>query len=92
MSQASLWNGSTKLDDLNDRLNLNLESDDYDSIGGMVIGLLGHLPEEQEAVDYQNLHLIVEHVEKNRIDKIRIQIHSVDESEEAEDKAPEGEG
>ncbi len=85
-------NGSTKLDDLNDRLNLNLESNDYDSIGGMVIGLLGHLPEEQEAVDHQNLHLIVEHVEKNRIDKIRIQIHSLEQLEESEDKAPEGEG
>ena len=32
--------GAMKLDDLNDSLGLNLESEDYDSIGGLVIGLL----------------------------------------------------
>ncbi len=67
-----LVNGSTKLDDLNERLNLDLESDDYDSIGGLVIGLLDHLPEQGEQVQYHNLRLIVEHVEKNRIDKIHL--------------------
>ena len=36
-----LVEGSMKLDDLNDRLNLNLESEDYDSLGGLVIGLFG---------------------------------------------------
>ena len=41
-----LVSGSAKLDDLNDRLGLELESEDYDSIGGLVIGLLEHLPEE----------------------------------------------
>ena len=46
-----LVNGSAKLDDLNDRLGLELESEDYDSIGGLVIGLLDHLPEEGEEVD-----------------------------------------
>lgn len=35
-----------KLDDLNDQLGLDLESEDYDSIGGFIIGLLDHLPEE----------------------------------------------
>ncbi|MDD3252677.1 MAG: hemolysin family protein [Lachnospiraceae bacterium] len=65
-----LVSGATKLDDLNERLGLELESEDYDSIGGLVIGLLDHLPEEGEAVDYENLHLVVEHMDKNRIDKI----------------------
>ena len=37
-----------KLDDLNDQLGLDLESEDYDSIGGFIIGLLDHLPEEGE--------------------------------------------
>ena len=62
-----LVNGSCKLDDLNECLGLKLESEDYDSIGGLVIGLLDHLPDEGEEVDYKNLHLMVEHVEKNRI-------------------------
>ena len=66
--------GSMKLDDLNDRLDLKLESEDYDSIGGLVIGLLDHLPEEGEDVVVDNVRLVVECVEKNRIDKIHLYI------------------
>jgi len=79
-----LVQGSTKLDDLNDRLGLSLESQDYDSIGGLVIGLLEHLQEEGESVDHGNLRLLVEHVEKNRIEKVRIEIHKEQEEEETE--------
>lgn len=64
--------GSMKLDDLNEFLELSLESEDYDSIGGLIIGLLDHLPEEGEEVEHMDLRLIVDHVEKNRIDKIRL--------------------
>lgn len=56
--------GSMKLDDLNDMLGLKLESEDYDSIGGLVIGLLDHLPEDGEEVTYENLRLVVEHMKK----------------------------
>jgi len=42
--------GSMKLDDLNDILGTDIESEDYDSIGGHMIELLGHLPEEGETV------------------------------------------
>ena len=81
-----LVQGATKLGDLNDRLGLSLESEDYDSIGGLVIGLLEHLPEEGEAVDHGNLRLLVEHVEKNRIEKVRLVIHREQEEEEPEEK------
>ena len=77
-----LVSGSAKLDDLNDRLDLELESEDYDSIGGLVIGLLEHLPEEGEAVDCGNIRLVVEHIEKNRIDKIRLFIQQESDREE----------
>lgn len=69
-----LINGAVKLDDINERLELKLESEDYDSIGGLVIGLLDHLPEEGETVEHENVRLTVEHVEKNRIDKVRLHI------------------
>ena len=62
-----LVEGSMKLDDLNDMLDLELESDDYDSIGGLVIGLLDHLPDEGEEVTHKGVRLVVEKVEKNRI-------------------------
>lgn len=50
-------NASLKLDDLNEYLNLKLESEDYDSLGGLVIGLLDHLPEEGEEVTHKGLRI-----------------------------------
>ncbi len=63
---------ATKLDDLNDQVGLELESEDYDSIGGFVIGLLDHLPEEGEEVVHENMRLVVEKVDRNRIETIHI--------------------
>lgn len=64
--------GAMKLDDLNDRLGLELESEDYDSVGGLVIGLLDHLPDEGEEVEENGIRFIVEKVDKNRIDRIKL--------------------
>ena len=64
--------GAMKLDDLNDQLGLELESEDYDSIGGLVIGFLDHLPEEGESVKHEGLRFVVEKMDKNRIEKIHI--------------------
>ena len=62
---------------------------EYDSIGGLVIGYLDHLPEEGEDVTIGNVRLVVEHVEKNRIDKIHVYI--LESPEEEKESAPEGE-
>ncbi|MBE5988388.1 MAG: HlyC/CorC family transporter [Paenibacillaceae bacterium] len=67
-----LVEGSMKLDDLNDRLGLELESEDYDSIAGLIIGLLDRLPEQGEEVVCNNIRLVVEALDKNRIDKVRM--------------------
>ena len=49
------------------------ESEDYDSIGGLIIELLEHLPEKgEEAVTDKGVRLIVDELDKNRIDKVRI--------------------
>ncbi|MDO4325726.1 MAG: hemolysin family protein [bacterium] len=76
--------GSMRLDDLNDRLGLELESEEYDSIGGLMIGLLDHLPEEGESVDYENLHMAVEKMDKNRIDRVHLWINEKKQTEEEE--------
>lgn len=72
--------GSVKLDDLDERLNLEFQSDEYDSIGGLVIGLLNHLPQEKEEVVVENVRLVVECVDKNRIDKIHLYLLSPSEA------------
>lgn len=57
-----------KLEDLNDLLDLELESEDYDSIGGLIIGQLDRLPEEGESVVCDGIRLVVDRLDKNRID------------------------
>lgn len=63
--------GSTNLDDLNDRLDLQLESEDYDSLGGFIIEHLDRLPEEGDSITTEDgLHLVVESLDKNRIESV----------------------
>ena len=76
--------GAMKLDDLNDRLGLELESEDYDSVGGLVIGLLDHLPEEGEEVTDNGIRFVVESVDKNRIDRIKIVLPAKEEGDQEE--------
>ncbi len=64
--------GFTKLDEINEALGLELESDDYDSIAGHIIYLLDHLPEEGETVTDNNVVFTVASVDKNRVDKVHI--------------------
>ena len=77
-----LVEGSMKLDDLNDILDLELSSEDYDSVGGLVIDRLEHLPSQGEEVVCGNVRLVVEQVEKNRIDKVHLYILPVEKEEE----------
>lgn len=66
-----LVEGSMKLDDINDALGTSLDSEDYDSIGGIVIESLNRLPEDGEEVVLQNgIHLKVQGVEQNRVKKV----------------------
>lgn len=65
--------GSTNLDDLSETLDLNFTSDDYDTIGGYLIGLLDHLPEKNEIIiTDDDVLLRVDQMDKNRIEKIYI--------------------
>ena len=61
---------SIKLDDLNDALDTTLKSNNYDSLGGLVIELLDKLPDEGEIATTDNITLKVTSVEKNRIERI----------------------
>ena len=77
-----LVDGQTKLDDVNDALDLSLTSEDYDSIGGYIIGSLDRLPIMGDTVETDNVKLVVELMDKNRIDKVHIYIKP--ETDEAE--------
>ena len=65
--------GSTNLDDLNDRLELNLSSEEYDSLGGFIIERLDRLPEEGDRIDTEDgIHMVVERLDKNRIELVHL--------------------
>lgn len=65
--------GSTNLDDLNDRLELNLESEEYDSLGGFIIERLDRLPEAGDSViSEEGIRMVVETLDKNRIEKVHL--------------------
>ncbi len=74
--------GSTNLNDLRDMLNLELVSEDYDSIGGYLIGLLDHLPTAGESITTpEGVYFRVEDMEKNRIHKIFVRLPKPSEAE-----------
>lgn len=63
-----LVKASMKLDDINDALDTELESEDYDSIGGIIIENLDRLPEDGEEVVLKNgIRLKVMGITQNRI-------------------------
>lgn len=65
--------GSMSLDDINDRLGTHLEAEDYDSLGGFIIGQLDRLAEEGDEVCTEDgIHLIVEKLDKNRVESVHV--------------------
>lgn len=64
--------GSTKIEDVNEMIGTKFESEDFDSIGGYVIGIMGRFPLAGECVEADNVKITVEEIDKNRIEKLRI--------------------
>lgn len=70
-----LVNGSVFLSDINDALGLGLESDDFDSIGGFIIGNLNGFPDKGQILSIDGVDYIVEDIDKNKINKIKITLN-----------------
>ncbi|QJA10136.1 HlyC/CorC family transporter [Romboutsia sp. CE17] len=64
--------GSTRISDVNEMIGIRLESEEFDSIGGFIIGHIGRIPDENEVIEFDNIRFCIESLEKNRIMKIRI--------------------
>ena len=79
--------GSMKLDDINDALNIELHSEDYDSIGGLIIEQLERLPQDQETILLPNgISLQADGIKDNRILKVLITLP--EENAQAGEEAP----
>ena len=87
-----LVEGSMKLDDINDALDTSLDSEDYDSIGGIIIEYLDRLPEDEEEVLLENgIQLKVQGIDQNRICKVLLTLPEASPEEESGEPAEEKE-
>ena len=64
--------GNVKIEDFNEMIGTNIESEDFDSIGGFVIGLFEKFPDVGEKIEFENISFLVEEVNRNRIEKMRV--------------------
>lgn len=81
-----LLDGSLKIDDVNDALGLELSSENYDSIGGIMIEKLERVPEVGDTVELDDgTKLTTVLMEKNHIERIRMELPEVREPDENED-------
>ena len=65
-------NARMPIDELNELLEAEFPEGDYDTVGGLVYYLLGHVPAEGETVDYDGRRLRAERVQGRRIGRVRI--------------------
>ncbi len=65
-------NGRMNIDELSDLLRADLPQGDWDTVGGLLFGLLGHVPEEGEAAEVDGHCLWADKVDGRRIERVRI--------------------
>ena len=74
-----------KLDDINDALDIELDSEDYDSVGGLMIEKLERLPQDKETIVLDNgISLQADGVQDNRIVKVILTIPATDDETKEE--------
>ena len=61
-----------RIDEVNERFDLNIQSEKFDSIGGFVIELLDRMPKSKDEVEFENLKFVVVNVDKRKITQLMI--------------------
>ena len=70
-----LIKATKSVDELNEEFSLELPTGDWDTLGGLFLQLLGHLPSEGESTSTGRYLLVAEKVSGNRIGAVRLEIH-----------------
>lgn len=78
-------NGRIGLDDLNDLLGLNLNSEDYDTLGGYITAALERLPTAGDEVQVENVRFQVLNTERRRIGRVAVTRAAPSDEEEPQD-------
>lgn len=71
-SNRYIVDGKTDIGKLNERIGIRLPEDEFETIGGFVLGLFGRLPAEGDQIRYNHLMFTVLRLRKNRIARIRV--------------------
>jgi CBS domain containing-hemolysin-like protein len=79
--------GRLSIDDVNELLDVELPHDEWDTVAGLMYGLLGAVPTQGETVTYDNLQFTAERVQGRRISKVLIKRR---QPEQAEAERPRG--
>jgi CBS domain containing-hemolysin-like protein len=74
-----LINGRMEIDQINERLGLNLPRGSYETLGGFLLELFGHIPSQGERVQYQNLTFTVLRASDRLIREVRVKKEPVQE-------------
>ena len=84
--EGYLIEARVKLEDINDELGTDFKSEDYDSIGGLVLDQLDRIPEDGEVVTLDDGTVLkVMGIRMNRIVKVLVTLPKREETE-AEDE------
>ncbi|MCP4436696.1 MAG: HlyC/CorC family transporter [Actinomycetia bacterium] len=67
-----LVNASLNVGHLNEELDLELPEEGWDSVGGLVFGTLGRVPEPGDAVEFDGVRVVVQRVDGRRIRRVRM--------------------
>jgi len=64
--------GSTPISKINDDLEMKIPETEYDTIGGFIFGMLGHVPVAGESVDHAGWRFSAEVLDGRRIQQVRV--------------------
>ena len=74
-----LINGRMEIDQINEQLGLNLPRGSYETLGGFLLELFGHIPSQGEKVQYQNLTFTVLRASDRLIKEVKVRREPVQE-------------
>jgi len=70
--QTAVVDGRLSIEEVNELMGLTFPTGEVDTIGGFVYSLLGHVPQQGEAVAYGDVEIVVEKLEGHRVARVRI--------------------
>ncbi len=64
--------GRLSVDDLSELVGVDLPSEDWDTVGGLVLGLAGRVPTEGESFELDGLVIVAERVQGRRVAEVTV--------------------